>query len=317
MDRAKISSHIMNVQSIKEEIRVAICICTRKRQEALLKLLQSLNKMEAPERTDISIIVVENDTEPISEKLIRNYSLTSRYETQYFLEPKQGIVNARNRSVAEASKADFCCFTDDDEEVSPDWLVQLLKCQQEYDADGVAGPTFPNFTGSVPGYIRKFHQPKVYPYGTKVNSAFTGCLLMRKKTLDLLDGPFDIRFNFSGGEDSFMTEILTKKGAIIRYNPEAYASEVIPTDRSTLQYVFRKTIRISNTRLIIESLKDKNFSPTSQIPRLTLRFFYGLLILLPCLIFCRDDKLNGLIKIVRAIGGFSFFFGRQSSFYKN
>jgi succinoglycan biosynthesis protein ExoM len=306
----------MNDQSINEGIRVAVCICTRKRQKELLKLLQSLNEMEAPEKTDVSIIIVENDTEPFSEKFVRDYSLTSRYETHYFLEPKQGIVNARNRSVAEATKADFCCFTDDDEEVSPGWLVQLLKCQREYDADGVAGPTFPNFTGSVPGYIRNFHQPKVYPYGTKVNSAFTGCLLMRKSTLDQLDGPFDIRLNFSGGEDSFMSETLTKMGATIRFNPEAYASEIIPADRSTLKYVFNKTIRISNTRLIIESLKDKNFNPASQIPRLILRFFRGLLILLPCLIFCREEKLDGLIKIVRAIGGFSFFFGRKSSFYK-
>ena len=93
----------MNEQGTKYELPVAVCICTRKRQDGLLKLLQSLNEMEAPEETYISIIIVENDTEPFSEKLVRDYSLTSRYKTHYFLEPKLGIVNARNRSVANES----------------------------------------------------------------------------------------------------------------------------------------------------------------------------------------------------------------------
>jgi len=53
-------------------------------------------------------------------------------------------------------------------------------------------------------------------------------LLIRKKYLDKLSGPFDTRLNFSGGEDSFLTKDISELGGIIRFNPDAIAYEIIP-----------------------------------------------------------------------------------------
>lgn len=297
-------------------INISICICTRRRKEGLKRLLLSFEELLVPSGTNIRIIIVENDIENYSQTVVEDFSSNSKFRISYYLEKNQGIVFARNRSVKEAGDCDFCCFTDDDQVVKSDWVAELLRCQQEFDADGIAGPTIPSYNTKVPVYIEKFHKPNNYPYGTIVESAFTGCLLLRKKCLDQLNGPFNLKLNLSGGEDSFLTREIIKHGGIIRFNPDAVAYETIPEERTTVGYVIRRKFRTSNTELLIRSMIDKNFSRLSMVPRLILRFCNGLLIIIPFLIFGKDEKLKGLIKIINAAGGFSFIFGKQSQFYK-
>ena len=299
-----------------KRVNVSICICTRQRQEGLKKLLYSFEKMQTPPDTNIRIIVVENDLENFSEYLINEFSLKSKFRISYYLETRQGVVFARNRSVEEAKDCDFCCFTDDDQIITPNWLTELLKCQNEFNADCVAGPTFPMFGREVPAFIKEFHSPAIFHYGAIISHAYTGCLLVRKYFLDMLDGPFEIRLNFTGGEDSHLTFQISNLGGIIRFNPNAIAYEIIPESRSTLKYLIKRKFMTSNTALLILSLTDKNFTKTGTMIRLVMRFFYGLLILIPFLVFGKSDKLKGLTKIINATGGFAFMLGRTNQFYK-
>jgi GT2 family glycosyltransferase len=300
----------------KKRVNVSICICTRKRKEGLKKLLDSFEKMQAPPDTNIRIIVVENDLKNFSEYLINEFSLKSKFRISYYLETRQGVVFARNRSVEEADDCDFCCFTDDDQIVSSDWLIELMKCQHEFNADGVAGPTFPVFNKEVRAYIKDFHTPANFHYGTIVSHAYTGCLLIRKKYLDMLEGPFEIRLNFTGGEDSYLTFQITNLGGIIRFNPNAIAYEIIPESRSTLKYVIKRKFMTSNSALLIISMTNKNFTKISALIRLVMRFFYGLLIIIPFFIFGKANKLKGLLKIINAAGEFAFILGRTNQSYK-
>jgi succinoglycan biosynthesis protein ExoM len=298
------------------KISVAICICTRKRKEGLKRLLESIEKLKIPSGITVKVIIVENDSVNYSEPLVKEFSSHCKFKLTYCLEPRQGIVYARNRSVREAYGTDFICFTDDDQVVTSDWLKELMRCQSEFNADGVAGPTKPFFTKQVPSYIEKFHQPDSYKYGTKVESAFTGNLLLKKEFLDPLNGPFDLRLNFSGGEDSYLTREITDMGGVIRFNPDAIAFEFIPEDRTTIKFVIKRTFRTANTRLFITFLKDKQSRVIKVLPRLVMRFTNGLLIFLPFLVFGGPDRLKGLIKIVNSAGGFAFIFGRRSHFYR-
>jgi len=297
-------------------LNVSVCICTRRRQDGLKRLLESFEQMQIPPNVTVRIVVVENDTENFSENVVREISAQSKYEINYFLETRQGVVNARNRTILESGNCDFCCFTDDDQVVSQDWLINLLKCQREYDCDGVAGPTNPIFEKKVPACIKKFHSPVLHNYGTKVNHAYTGCLLLRKKYLNMLKGPFSEQFNFTGGEDTFLTSQITNLGGIIRYNPYAIAYEIVPDTRTTLKYVIKRKYMISNTAFLITSITDKKFSWFKTFSRLVLRFFIGLLTLIPFLIFGKEDRLKGLLKMVNAFGGFAFILGRKHQFYK-
>lgn len=295
---------------------ISVCICTRRRRDELAELLVSLEKMQLPSNTEVRIVIVENDEENYSEMIVREYALKSRLRIDYSLETKRGIVFARNRSVAESGECDFCCFTDDDQTVSEVWLKELIKCQKEFNADGVAGPTLPHFRRDVLPWTRSFHNPDIYPYGAIVESAFTGCLLLRKSFLGKIEGPFDPRLNFSGGEDSQLTRKITAMGGTIRFNPNAIVYENIPEERTTLRYLVRRTYRRSNTRLFINALDGRNANPVLVLGKLTLRLFNGLAILIPFLLFGEEAKYKGLIKIANAIGGFAFFLGGKSKFYK-
>lgn len=297
-------------------MKIAVCICTRKRPDGLKRLLESISVMHIPDGTDLKVVVVENDKEKFSESIVNDFVSSGRLNISYHLETKPGIVFARNRSVFEAGDCDFVCFTDDDEWVEPTWVEELVRCQKEFDCDGVAGPTMPVFTITLPEYIKSFHLPKSYSYGTVVRSAFTGNLMLRKRYLDMLEGPFDARLNFSGGEDSFLTGAITKLGAVIRYNPEAVASEYLPLNRSTFGYMLRRKFRTANTELIIRSINEKSFTKYKALPRLFLRFLNGLLISVPCLLFGGNDRFRGVLKMANAVGGFAFVFGRQTQFYK-
>lgn len=293
---------------------ISICICTRNREEGLKKLLDSLMKMQTPAGLEIRIIVVENDSKNLSENIVNEFANKCKFTTSYFLETKQGIAFARNRSVKEAFGSDFCCFVDDDQVVSPDWLDELLKCQAEFNADGVWGPNPPIFNSKVPSCIRQFHMPEMYDYGTIVKTAYTNCLLLRKKYLDRIDGPFDFRLR--GGSDIFLTSQISKLGGIIRYNPHAIAYEIIPNDRTTIKYIAKRCYRNSNTSYFVQLLKDDNFNKFKIIIRLIMRLSLGLLIVIPFLLFGKSNALKGLIKICDAAGGFAFIFGIQNHFYK-
>jgi succinoglycan biosynthesis protein ExoM len=295
---------------------ISICICTRNRQNGLRNLLNSIDSLEVPLNVNIVIIVVENDIKNLSENIVKKCDSKSKFNIKYFLEQNQGIAFARNRSIREAKGSDFCCFVDDDQVVSPDWLIELVKCQREFDADGVWGPNPPIFENNVPSYIRQFHTPILLDYGTIVTEAATNCLLLRKAYLNKIDGPFDLRLNFTGGEDIFLTSQISKLGAVIRYNPNAIAYEIIPSDRTTIKYILKRSYRNSNTSYFVQLLEDESFSKPKVFLRLIMRLGFGLIILIPYLLFGKKSLLKGLIKISDAIGGFAFIFGRQNQFYK-
>lgn len=273
--------------------------------------------METSPEMNVSIIVVENDQENRSERVIEELSAICKFKIYYYLEPEQGLVFARNRSVKEAGDCDFCCFTDDDEVVSPDWLIELVNCQREFNSAGVGGPTYPVLKKGTPAYIIDFHSPKLHNYGTVVETAFTGCLLMRKDYLDKIEGPFDQRLSLSGGEDIYLTYLISKMGGVIRYNPKAIAFEIFPDERSTINYVIKRAYRNSNTGLIVRSLRGARYFKLKSLPRLVMRFCYGLVILVPLYLLGRRNKLKGLIKVMNAIGGFHFILGRHNHFYKS
>jgi succinoglycan biosynthesis protein ExoM len=272
--------------------------------------------METIPDSDIRIVIVENDTENRTEKIIREFSAKSKFRICYYLETEKGLVFARNRSVKEAGDCDFCCFTDDDQIVPRNWLTELLRCQQEYNAAAVAGPTYPIFKKDVPSYIKEFHLPKTYPYGTIVKTAYTGCLLVKKEFLDLIEGPFDTRLNFTGGEDIYLTYLISDLGGVIRFNPNAVAYEIISENRAGIRYVIKRAYRTANTGLYVNSLKNTKNVKLNALPRLIMRLGNGLLLFFPFLFFGGKNKLKGLIKIVKAIGGFHFALGIRNQFYK-
>ncbi len=297
--------------------RVTVCICTRRRPEGLDRLLKSIDDISIPEGVELDLVIVENDENPTSRGIVEGYERSGRFTIRYFLEPNPGISFARNKSIKEARDCDFCCFVDDDQIVDKQWMSELIKCQREFNADGISGSTPPLFEFEVPTYIKTYHEEEQIPYGTIVEKAATGCLLIRKSWLDKVEGPFDLRLNFTGGEDYYMTHNVTMLGGILRSNPNAISYEIIPAERATIGYVYHRTFRIANTKLFVQSLIDHKIYVIKILPRAILRFFLGVIIFIPYWLFSRKNKHLGLFKISYSMGFFMYLFGRKNKFYKD
>lgn len=293
---------------------ISICISTRRRPKGLERLLYSIDNIQLPENVLVHIVVVENDETTRLKEVIDGYLQSGRFKLRYYLEKNAGIAYARNRSVRESGECDYCCFVDDDQIVDKRWLVELLSCRQEFEADGVSGVTPPLFEFEVPEFIRKYHTDGLPEYGEEVEMAATGCLLISKKYLEMIEGPFDLRLNYTGGEDFYMTYQATQMGATIRSNPYAISYEIIPRDRATIQYVYRRTVRVANTQLYVRSLIGR-VSYLVMLPKIFGRLLLGIVILIPYWLLADANKLLGLFKISYSMGQLMYIFGRKNRFY--
>jgi len=298
---------------------IAICISTRRRNDGLKRLLLSILELNIPDpvKYKIEIIVVENDLNANAIKIVEAISRRTDVEIKYFLEKHQGVCNARNRAVREAKNADFCIFVDDDQIVDQNWLIELIECQRLFNSDGVYGANPPLFEFPVTDQIRKFHTPVFKQYGHKLSTAPTNCLLIRKQELDKMEGPFDLRLNYLGGEDIYLTGLLTEKGAIIVSNPAAIAHEVIPKERATVSYILRRSFRNGNTSSFVSLLRNGNNKAKFDLfIKLMIRLFYGAILVLPNLIFRGNYRIGGIVRVFFNLGALSTFLNYKTKFYK-
>lgn len=297
--------------------KVSICICTKNRPEGLEKLLLSIFNIRTYDNNlNISITIVENNLKQQVESLVRELQIISPFKIRYFLEPNIGISSARNRAIRESNDSDFCVFTDDDQIVDKEWLVELIKCQREFNADGVYGLNPPIFKNDVPRYISSFFSKKYITYGTELKCAATGCLLLKTSTLENYSLKFDERLNYLGGEDVLLTSQLVSCGGKIINNSNAIAFELIPKERATVKYIIKRTFRNSITHITVSKyLKVGEIILLQELFTALVKIVYGVIILLPYYLFGSDNKLKGLTMVARNVGILYSLFGKTISFY--
>lgn len=104
-------------------MKVAICLCTYKRPSGLRRQLRAIAAAEKPPLTEI--IVVDNACEESTARIVHEETPSARL----IHEARRGIAAARNTSFYAALHlgADLICTVDDDDEVTPNWLVELVK----------------------------------------------------------------------------------------------------------------------------------------------------------------------------------------------
>lgn len=301
--------------------KITICICTRNRTKSLLKMLSSIknaNYKKLPINYKVDITIIENDTYPKSIKEIEEFQIGCDLRINYYLEKKQGICFARNRAINESINSDFILFVDDDQVIKENLLEQLIKCQQEFNADLVYGSNPPVFNKQVKPWIEKFHTPKFADYGTQLKCAPTNCLFIKTNCFLFNEAPFDLRLNQLGGEDILLTTQLTNEGRKLISNPMAIAYEIIPEKRTSLNYIVKRSFRNGNTSATINSIlgwyskKEKWIYLSKTIMRLIL----GLIEIIPFLLFAKENKLKGLIRINFNRGVISGIRGAMVKFYK-
>ena len=236
-----------------QNLRIAVGIVTYRRPEGLARLLISLNELTffQDEPPDVSIIVVDNDSDGSAETVVESLRSVVRWPILYHVEPRRGIPHARNAVVAQAGDtADFIAFIDDDEEASPTWLVELLRVQQPYQADVVTGPVLPRFIEPPPRWIlrgRFFEGPR-HTTGKTLDRAYTGNVLVAGEVFRKMEHLFDERMTLTGGSDEHFFRRVHRAGFKTVWAGEAAVYEWQPGTRTTVRWLAGRAFRTGNSR---------------------------------------------------------------------
>ncbi|MFZ5790041.1 MAG: glycosyltransferase family 2 protein [Pseudomonadota bacterium] len=233
---------------------VSIVICTFNRPQLLQQAICSCVAQQLPDGISIEILVVDNSPDANASVLVRQVAETSPVAVRYVSEPRPNIARARNAGIA-ASAAPYIAFLDDDEEASPHWIAGMVATMERTGADVVFGSVLPRFeTGGPPAWdpdARQFTRDMGLPDGAPAplmatrssRGGGTGNCLIRRATCIRGTEPFDPAFGETGGEDTDFFLGLAGRGCRFVWCSEAPVREFVPADRTSLDYMARRTFR--------------------------------------------------------------------------
>lgn len=246
----------------------------------------------------LRVIVVDNDAAGSARDTVAAASKDSRWPLQYEIEPERGISFARNRAVALAGDCEYLAFVDDDEVVDPAWLDELLWAQRRFEADAVAGRVTAEYEVTPPSWLTEQNvlSSRSRPTGTTLDVFATTNLLLKRRALDSIEGPFDPRFALSGGSDGFLAIQMARAGRRFVWCEEAVTTEFMSRGRMGLKWVLQRYYRIGNIRPWFEralepELRRSLFSVLLDGARLLSK---NLLLLLPALFEGRGPVVHRL-----------------------
>ena len=235
-------------------MEVAVCALTYKRPEGLARLLDGLDKLvfrDAAPR--LRIVIVDNDPEGSAREVCERLAENVRWPLEYVAEPQRGIARARNTALDNRRDADYVCFIDDDEVPEPRWLDELIRLQEECDADVVTGPVLSRLPQNVPAWIERgrFFERRRYATGERLTHTYTGNALIRASAITPRMR-FDERLSFTGGEDRHFFQRLTQAGGKIVWADDAVVTEWVPDSRTNADWLIRRHYRVGCATSIIE-----------------------------------------------------------------
>lgn len=249
---------------------IDICICTYQRSSAA-QALQSVLE-QTPVSHSIRINLIDNDQNSSAEDIAIRFAPAG---VRYFHAPAQNISIARNTALDVADGTDII-FLDDDQIASPTWLAELLRRQEETDAEVVFGPVHAQYPNDAPLWALKgdFHstRPSQIP-GQEILTGYTGNVLIKRKTIGNLR--FDVSLGRSGGEDTIFFHQLKSSGARFAFAESAAMTEPVLQHRLRFRWLARRAFRNGQTYARIVS--EQRLRRFTYIPIATAKCIYCIL----------------------------------------
>ena len=222
---------------------ISVCICTYKRSDLLKRLLNDLRDQETGGRFTYSIVICDNDQLRSAEAIVSDFTANSNISVKYCVEPQQGIAQARNKAVQNAT-GNYVALIDDDEFPERNWLQSLFAAFEKYEVDGVLGPVKPAFPNGVPRWIVKgrFYDRPCHETGLVLAPAQTrtGNVLLKEYLLRDSNPPF--RPEFRDGEDVDFFRRAIDRGCTFIWCNEAVVFEVVPPVRWKRSFMLKRAL---------------------------------------------------------------------------
>jgi glucosyl-dolichyl phosphate glucuronosyltransferase len=228
-------------------MRLDLLIPTFKRPAFVRAALQSVARATPPQAMEVSVTVVNNDTEPL---VLEPDLFAGPYPVRVVHAPARGKSAALNAGIA-ASTADYIGLIDDDEEIAADWLVVAERALASGQLDFIGGPALLRPLLDAPAWL-----PSGYPavlgcaeYGSAAapyGPAFPGILMggnavIARARLRAV-GPYDTALGpradcrLGSCEDEDMYWRLIDAGARGRYLPTLVVHHHVHPERLSKRY---------------------------------------------------------------------------------
>lgn len=210
----------------------------------------------------VEVLVVDNDQAGSARGTVETIvtktagaSVSGSPLVRYVMERAPGISAARNRAMDEAAGSSLLVFIDDDERPLPNWLASLLDTWDRHRAAAVSGLVISIFERELDPWISagEFFRRFSMPTGTAIDVAAAGNLLLDLNQVRRWGTRFENAFGLSGGEDTLFSRTLVNHGARMVWCEESRATESVPTDRMTRDWVRKRSRSHGNSVALIDA----------------------------------------------------------------
>lgn len=151
--------------------RLDVVIPTYKREVLLRKTLDSFANATVPQGLQVSIIVVDNNSNDGTAAMVQGMQPTYPLPLRYILETKQGSSQSRNAGI-NASNADLLGFIDDDEEVESEWFKVIAREFADPAVQFIGGPCEANWVTPKPDWLPKGYHSVISAIPAKPRGPF-------------------------------------------------------------------------------------------------------------------------------------------------
>ncbi len=207
-------------------------------------LIRSLSRQITDSLFSMSIVVVDNDSTGSARETAQRLEEELGLDLTYSIETERTIPAVRNHALRVA-KGDHIGIIDDDEFAPNHWLITLYRAMQTFNVDGALGPVHPFFESTPPDWLIKsgFCERPVYRTGTllKWNQTRTGNVLLKRDVFDRHGLRFDETMRTGGTDREFFKHAMQQGSRFVAVE-EAPVYEVVPQERWTKSYYFRRAL---------------------------------------------------------------------------
>ncbi len=237
--------------------KVAVCVCTYRRNGPLERLLHRLVEIGASTSSvELGVVVADDNPDQAARAIVEAFNDRFSLGTRYLVNGTQNISNGRNLVLAEATTfADLAAMTDDDCLPDHGWIGALLRTYDDQGVDSVTGPLLVELAAGAAPWItreRLFDRLDSFPADDvpldsgQTNNCLIACDWLRRHP----DHRFDPALGRLGGEDMVFFRGAVLIGMRSHFSAAAKVYAIEPLEDLTLRALVRTYFWLGNSEAV-------------------------------------------------------------------
>jgi glycosyltransferase involved in cell wall biosynthesis len=133
-------------------MQLDLIIATYNRSALLRGAVESIFRADRPDELVVNCVIVDNASTDDTAEVARELRARHAPAVSYVFEPTGGKSQALNTGIA-VTTGELVGMIDDDEEIHPGWLRQVLEAFRDPSVDFIGGPYVPRWPISLPEWV--------------------------------------------------------------------------------------------------------------------------------------------------------------------